>query len=267
MQYIDKTKHIIKEEAHSFLKAYIDSKWKDTKYIGLSYNSLRRNSLKKGKFRKLLLKEQNYYCCYCMRHILETEATLEHIIPNSATTNDAFSAYVSYGQIQPNVFLWDETSMSSIKIIPPPFPHILAYENLVVSCDGFIPTKGLSNCCNNKRGNNEIIPFFYTKDKFTYALNGMIICNAKYNNTISFLALENETLQLFRRCWLNLPVKYDALDVITASSDVGLRQRIIDDMDFERVNISDRTTMSNSLYWDSFMDYFWFYLYKVEKGI
>jgi len=33
-----------------------------------------------------------------------------------------------------------------------PFPHFIAYENLVASCNGYIPDEGKAKCCNNKRG-------------------------------------------------------------------------------------------------------------------
>lgn len=266
MQYIDKTIFGIKNKAHTILKKFIDGQWQDESfaYINLTYEDFDNKSLC-----KLLLSEQNHFCCYCMKHILDNETTLEHIIPNKSKVLNDFEEYKIYGNISANVFFW-ERSMRTNRITPPPFPHILAYENLVASCNGFIPKDGLSKCCNNIRGSKRIIPFFYlvnAKDEFEYDINGMIICDIKYNDSIRFLALEHTTLQLFRRLWLNLPVKYDALDVIDASENEELRNQIVDDMDLNKISISDRTTMKDATYWSSFMNYFWFYLYKKAKGL
>ena len=57
-------------------------------------------------------------------------------------------------------------------------------------------------------------------------LSGAIDCAEKYLNTIKILALEQTTLRLFRRCWLNLSSNYSALDVIDASKDEKLRDKI-----------------------------------------
>jgi hypothetical protein len=143
----------------------------------------------------------------------------------------------------------------------------LAYENLVASCNGSIPNEGLSKCCNNARGEKNIIPLFYiafVKDEVKYDLDGKINYDQKYSQTITNLQLDHQTLQLFRKCWLNLPSNYSALDVIDASTNESLRNNIIDDMDVNRISISDRTTIKNPIYWNTFMNYFWLYLYKIN---
>ncbi|MDR0745157.1 MAG: hypothetical protein LBF17_01520 [Mediterranea sp.] len=267
MKYIDKTIPEIKQKAHELLKKFIDGQWQqdDNRYINLAYKHF-----KNGEFRELLLNEQKHYCCYCMKHILNTETTLEHIIPDKAIYPAIFDQYNSFGDINANVFFWQDNMRTSKINIMPPFPHILAYENLVASCNGHIPKEGYAKCCNRKRGSKNIIPVFYLSNAnmvFEYDINGIIICDEKYNNTISCLDLEHTTLQLFRRCWLNLPSQYDALDVINASTDEELRNQIIDDINISIVSISDRATIRTELYWSSFMNYFWFYLYKLDKGL
>ncbi|MDR1556945.1 MAG: HNH endonuclease [Tannerellaceae bacterium] len=265
MEYIDKTNPNVKQNAHNILKKFIDEQWQNdtNRYVNLAYEYF-----DKVEFCELLLKEQNHYCCYCMKHILNKETTIEHIIPNKAKKESIYSDYKIYGDIESNVFLWQGNMSSKINL--PPFPHILAYENLVASCNGSIPKEGNAKCCNNKRGSEKIIPVFYianAKEEFEYDVSGIIICDKKYYDTISCLALEHQTLQLFRRCWLNLPSRYDALDVIDAGKDKELREQIVDDMDFSKISVRDRETIRTEPYWNSFMNYFWFYLYKQDKGI
>ncbi len=267
MEYINKAIPDIKQKAHKLLKRFIEGQWQQDAncYVNLAYEHFDNKELC-----KLLLNEQNHYCCYCMKHILDTETTLEHIIPNKATNPTIFNQYDPYGDISTNVFFWENSMRVSRLSKMPPFPHILAYENLVASCNGYIPDKGSAKCCNNKRGSKNIIPIFYiaNTNEFKYDVDGKINCDhAKYGNTISHLSLEEPTLQLFRRCWLNLPSQYDALDVIEASEDTSLRDIIIDDMDLSKIDVSDKTTIRNKTYWKTFMNYFWFYLYKIAVGI
>jgi hypothetical protein len=267
MEYIDKTNPDIKKEAYRLLKEFIDGQWqKDaSRYINLAYEHYDIS-----KLRPLLLNEQNHLCCYCMRYISDTDTKIEHIIPNKATDPAIFDKYKLFGDINDKVFLWQD-DMSSTQIIQmPPFPHILAYENLVASCDGSMPEQSSAKCCNIKRGSNEIIPVFYitnAKNEFDYDVNGIIICDSKYYKTIEVLGLEKDTLQRFRRCWLNLPSQYDASDVNDACIDEDLRHKIIDDMDYSRISTSDRGTIFNPTYWNAFAKYFWFYEYKQAKGL
>ncbi|GHT49793.1 hypothetical protein AGMMS49982_03920 [Bacteroidia bacterium] len=265
MQYIDKTKVEIKNQAYDLLSSFIEGQWQeeDCRYVNLTYEDFRNDAL-----RDLLLEEQHHYCCYCMKRILNKETTLEHIVPNKSDDTTLIDKYIPYGEIEDSVFFWERKKTYSTKFVMPPFPHILAYENLVASCNGHIPEGGVGKHCNNARGNQDIIPLFYIEDihkEIVYEPNGTIKCGAEYFPTIKALNLEHATLQLFRRCWLNLPSKYTDRDVEKASKDENLRNEIIDDMDSGHIALSDRTTMQNTVYWSSFVNYFWFYFYKKEN--
>jgi len=267
MEYIDKTNPDIKKEAYRLLKEFIDGQWQCDvgRYVNLTYNNFGNN-----KLRSLLLKEQNHFCCYCMRSISDTDTTLEHIIPNKTTDPAIFNTYNSYGEINANVFFWQDDMNSTQIIQMPPFPHILSYENLVASCKGRLPKNSSVQCCNNKRGEEEIIPVFYitnARNEFNYDVSGIIVCDSKYHKTIEVLGLETNTLQRFRRCWLNLPSQYDASDVNDACIDEDLRHKIIDDMDYSLISTSDRETIFNPTYWKAFTKYFWFYEYKQANGL
>ena len=250
-------------KAHAIINRFIDEQWQadSRQYINLSYEFFSTKELK-----DLLLAEQGYLCCYCMKRLSENESTLEHIIPNKVLSPAIFSDYEKYGEISRNVFFWKE-EMRFSKMNTPPFPHIIAYENLVASCNGYIPEEGKAKCCNNKRGAETIIPLFYVpeaKDEFKYDERGIIVCPEKYFKTINILGLENHTLQLFRRCWLNLPAQYDIKDVCHANKDNSLRIQIVDDMDFSKISLNDRTTIQNPIYWSSFKSYCYFYRHNQE---
>ena len=263
MEYIDKSNPEFKHKAHEIIDEFIDDQWQEdaNQYVNLSYESFDAKELK-----ELLLTQQEHRCCYCMKSLSDIESTLEHIIPQKAAP-ESFSDYESYGEISTNVFFWMK-EMRFSKINTPPFPHILAYENLVASCNGYIPDEGKAKCCNTKRGDEMIIPLFYipeAKDEFQYDEKGIIVCHEKYYDTIHILGLENPTLQLFRRCWLNLPAQYGVNDVCHANINESLREQIVDDMDFARIDLKDRTTIQNPIYWSSFKKYCWFYRYNQEQ--
>ena len=265
MEFIDKSKPEFKDNAHAIIKKFIDEQWQEdaNQYVNLTYESFNSRELK-----DLLLSEQGRRCCYCLKCLSDKESTIEHIIPNKVADPASFSDYDEFGEISTNVFVWMENKRF-VKINTPPFPHIIAYENLVVSCNGYIPYEGNAKCCNNKRGMKTIIPLFYipnVKEEFQYDEKGIIVCHEKYYDTIQILGLENHTLQLFRRCWLNLPANYGIKDVYRANTDGMLRKEIVDDMDFVKVSLSDRTTILNQIYWNTFKNYCYFYRYN-QAGI
>lgn len=65
MQFINKFKY--KRKGHRIIKAFIKDKWNNDiqRYVNLNYNELKRIKA----FKYLLLKEQQGFCCYCMRKI------------------------------------------------------------------------------------------------------------------------------------------------------------------------------------------------------
>ena len=78
MQFINKFKY--KRKGHRIIKAFIKDKWNNDiqRYVNLNYNELKRIKA----FKYLLLKEQQGFCCYCMRKIPFNEVTLEHVMPH-----------------------------------------------------------------------------------------------------------------------------------------------------------------------------------------
>jgi 5-methylcytosine-specific restriction endonuclease McrA len=101
----------------------------------------------------ILLPEQSNRCCYCMRRIVDhsDEASIEHIIPQSTTSNTILSHYFSArsgGLNSANVCLSPDFINNGS--VPPPYPHHVAYHNFVIAC----------RTCNSKRWHLEIDPLF-----------------------------------------------------------------------------------------------------------
>jgi len=86
MQHIDKSVH--REEGNSITLRYLESiKIEDEQRYPVDYNNSFRNLPdKENSYYKqmtdILLVNQRYYCCYCMRRLTgNKDITLEHIIP------------------------------------------------------------------------------------------------------------------------------------------------------------------------------------------
>ena len=75
MQFINKFKY--KRKGHRIIKAFIKDKWNNDiqRYVNLNYNELKRIKA----FKYLLLKEQQGFCCYCMRKIPLNDVAL-HVL-------------------------------------------------------------------------------------------------------------------------------------------------------------------------------------------
>ena len=101
----------------------------------------------------VLLPEQTNRCCYCMRRMDDhtDDASIEHIIPQSTTTNAELAHYItarSGGLNAANVCLSQDFINNGS--VPPPYPHHVAYHNFVVACKR----------CNSARWHQPIAPIF-----------------------------------------------------------------------------------------------------------
>lgn len=101
----------------------------------------------------ILLPEQNYRCCYCMRRINNRldDASIEHIVPQSTTSNGEMAQYFSArsgGLNAANVCLTPDYVRNGA--LAPPYPHHVAYHNFVIACRD----------CNAYRWHKEIEPLF-----------------------------------------------------------------------------------------------------------
>ena len=186
MIYIDKQKY--SKEGIQITSEYLQNCCKDSatgRYVNVCYDkrdgyghSLCRAD--KGVYHKRMIevlhKSQNRYCCYCLRKLkaeskekdLE-KTSIEHIIPRgyTETNKENLEEYQKAPNLDDrNVVLRDDFEKKSPQTIPP-YPHNVAYFNLVASCFGNFPDTVHGNkatCCNLVRKEKFAYPVFYHHD-------------------------------------------------------------------------------------------------------
>lgn len=273
MQFINKYQN--REKGHRIIKSFIKEHWDDDcqKYVNLNYDELKRCK----KFQHLLLNEQQGYCCYCMRKIPPTDVTLEHVIPRNLGGDDEkkkkeFKYYMQFGYLKPRRIYYSPQIPASLKLHTPPYPHSIAYENLVASCNGRIYDGGskcqLHACCNNFRGNEKIIPLFFLpriSQIVQYEKDGALTYDEeKYGASIDLLNLRHPTLFFIRKIWARIVTKdINMSQVKSALEDEKIRQNIIDDLDIPR---ADENKLKLDMYWKLFLEFHWFYYYFTNKS-
>lgn len=203
MQYIDKTKN--EADASKIINELFDDAWSngDNKYIGADYYGL-KNRKYKDRIIPIHLKEQDYFCCYCMRLINETSITLEHVIPQSPS-ND-FNKYLDSVPIFKEKLVLSSEFDYSTKVFTK-FPHDVSYHNLIGACSK----------CNNERGNDFVTPITYDIDilnKIEYEKNGLVsVIDDKIN--IDKLSLNNRSLLVIaRQLWFWLAKTHNNINEI-----------------------------------------------------
>lgn len=271
MRWINKRNKENRKRGHAIVGGFLRRGWnaETDKYINTSYDSLKGER----KIERLLLREQGYHCCYCMRAIsVKYKTTIEHILPRK-TKKDNYNAichYLNSSRFMKRYVRWtDEPPRQKMKV--PPYPHYCAYENLVASCDGSIWDKNqpdiftgsLHNTCNNIRKDKEIIPLFYDSQierKLIYERDGELTYNeTKYGETIGAIKLEHGTLKLIRRAWAQIAnTLFTVDDVKKAVDNDRLRLTILDSM---VIAAADYDFLSRTNIWELLYEYRWFYDY------
>jgi hypothetical protein len=273
MRYIDKD--ICRDEGNHLVNEYLDSCWNDAekRYCNVDYDDFRR----KYRFRltDLFLRNQSNLCCYCMRNLEDGErVTFEHIIPQTAneTTRDYYRSAPNLSEddvVLTSVFAHTENASY------PPYPHTVAYNNLVASCDGVFPDGTSALCCNNRRGDLTAYPVYYdanVSSKIVYSLDGIAIsvdCDPLVSDMIDHTGLNCRILQDIRFVWSQLhEVSEDELT--HCLDDVKNREALLlsvmfkstDRMDY-KLNLIVKFTKDN--YWIKLMNYKFFWEYYKSK--
>ena len=218
MEYIKKTKQ---SEVHSLIDGFLQRhKEKHAgvyqgdlyKYLSADFVPGETKTIK--ALRDVLLNEQGGRCCYCMRRIHELkpeEKSIEHVVVNHPKDENDYKQY--FGR---NSLLDTSEIISSVEFLanqtpPPPYPHSVAYENMLMSCAGHCHLGvGTSFTCNGFRGHDFVYPLplmanvgsevKYLKNGFVYWINE----TDTENPTIERLGLNNDVLKLIRRIWYKL---------------------------------------------------------------
>lgn len=240
MEYIDKNQGI--QQAHTLLSAFLsrcqNGGFSSNDDLYDKMNSDRDPNVPNADttyniLRRQLLQENQGRCCYCMRTIGEGNTTLEHVIPNRIADQAQYDEYQTFYSRED----WQKMVFSRAFLANPrwpfrAFPHTVAYENLIPSCNGkfaknvsddiHAPDDRESKCCNNKRGEEFVIPFVLNQQmvsEFKYKANGYVIWPVvdenirgdarkklleEHHKTINNLNLNCPELVAIRRIWFFL---------------------------------------------------------------
>lgn len=280
MRYIDKNTHL--QAGHDITDRYLDSTCKvddsdeNYYYQNVDYDGSFGKTGAKDAMMRLALGNQENFCCYCMRdlHLQNQRITLEHIIPQSCD-KAKFNLYIGLN-VSPltadNVVrTGDFTSVPNVST--PPRPHTVTFENLVASCDGTFPDKdGTSQCCNHKRGDNEVYPMFYVAtvgDEITYMDDGSMQPSVgcahqmEYRRTIENVRLNCQNLKDIRRLWHLFDCEEFQV-LVSCLDDKNLRNRTLITVLFKQKDLVERdsdilTKFMKDDYWKTFLLYHWFH--------
>ena len=159
----------------------------------------------------VLLPEQQGLCCYCLRRLDKCKKiTVEHLMRNHAADKAELDTYRSRPTALDGIPHSDEYRAGALTSVPP-HPHSIAYQNLVLSCDGDFFKEGTKNsCCNLKRLNKFIPPLPLYSDidlTFVYHADGMAEWTRdpqppeSQKNAVKILKLNNSILKMVRRIW------------------------------------------------------------------
>lgn len=200
--------HLTKDNktAITFVSTFIKGQWLPNNNGGNEYLNIGYDDINKTHYKSFCLAEQENVCCYCSRKIDDrSEIELEHIIPRSVKGNEKLQEYFDYSDIlKQNVVLQEVFRLSKIQQATPPFPHHIAYHNIVASCNGrtFAPSDDFT-CCNRKRENEFIPPLNLMVQCIGYENDGTMVYlpdiqNREYINTLN---LNKQALKNIRRLW------------------------------------------------------------------
>lgn len=215
------------QAAIDYVSIFINGQWQgdSNRYIGIGFDD---GPFNKPTIKGFCLIEQQNVCCYCCREIDNNRHTeLEHIIPRAVNDIATLQQYFNFSNVlSQNIILQNTFSAANTQQATPPFPHHIAYQNIVASCNGKTTnTSEDTTCCNRKRGNEFLPPFNLMVNSIEYLKDGTVFfINDVFNNTyISHLNLNKTLLKNIRRTWF----LFASSDVI---EDLLLQDSSIDDI-------------------------------------
>ncbi len=160
---------------------------------------------------EVLAPEQDGRCCYCMKKLSTCLiTTVEHVMPNHAKDKNELDKY----RAKPTALdglphTADFIAMSPV--VYPPHPHSIAYQNLILSCDGdLFNEKSKPVCCNLKR-QHAFLPPVVLYPNITQTFRYLIDGTAEWTedpeppesrkNVVKVLGLNSSVLKMVRRIW------------------------------------------------------------------
>lgn len=277
MRFIDKTAAGNRVKGLVVIRNMLDSCWNGTNYVNLHYDYVDKTELTNH-----LVAEQGAYCCYCMRrlHISDgrnhkKNVSLEHVVPHNISTENwerDKAKYRCFSTLIKNIVVCPKGKVENPykKFGMPPFPHFLAYDNLVASCNGQTLDENARevphHCCNLRRGNNYVEPLFFYADVEShvyYDSRGHIRCAEEYVSSLGkdgvdiMSAFLNDVRQFWKRI---ADSDYTVAQVCEAEDNDSLRFDIIDDV-FTDDSTGHWLFLTERSKWCIYSDYAWFYDY------
>ncbi len=220
---------------------------------------------KKRLIDQVLLPEQNRVCCYCMRRLDECRiVSVEHIMPNHAKDKAELDSY----RTKPSVLDGIPHSNDFKQQIPisyPPHPHSIAYQNLVLSCDGDLFKENSSAvCCNLRRKHSFLHPFILypnIQQSFVYLTDGTAewkddpesIDSKK--NSIKVLGLNNFVLKTVRRIWFFCNDNGYNPSVINKSELINLMIGELSSQNLSEGEVNMLMNFKKEKYWNLLLQY------------
>lgn len=273
MRYIDKNAK--RTEGRNITDEYLDNECRTTdqvtgniRYMNVDYSGSFTNKGYKNKLLELGMALQNKFCCYCLRKIGRKQfATLEHIIPQSSKTTNS---YDRYNELSEHEIVLTSDFTSADNQTRPPYPHTVAWNNLVVSCNGRFPLDNnvSSHCCNNARSSDFAPPVYYLRDiesRIVFMQDGTMMAGNSdlhddVQSTINAAKLNYPALKEIRRLWYllrNRPYR----EIVECLYDRNLRTQTLYSI-FSMKDLADIRLVckyQKDEYWEVFMKYHLFY--------
>ncbi len=256
--------------AQNYVTEFINKNWLaqndgTSRYQNISYADI-KNPVK--LFRGFFVDEQNSKCCYCCKDIVNDNTTeLEHLIPQAKSNIIEFQPYYEHSYLlQQNVVPQSVFTAATTQQDLPPFPHHIAYHNIVASCNGrtFKSSEELNfTCCNRERGDEFLPPFNLMQDSVGYIEDGTIVFFYDLENRGYFrtLNLDKDILKNIRRLWYLFSKSELTLQEIL-NSEMGLEAKItihaIGNSNTLLDDVKLLETFSNEDLWDIFCKYSYF---------
>lgn len=274
MRYIDKSS--VRAAGTAITEEYIRNHCigNEGRYVNINYENFCSLGYDE-RMKRCLNQVQHNFCCYCMRDMSMNNGvtTLEHIIPQNPKPEDvARYRKLNISALQTGTLSLVKDFIRSETQYMPPYPHNVAYDNFLNSCNGKFPEKvGSSLCCNNKRGNDYAIPLPLYQDveqMVTYCDDGDIMPNYEHSLAsdvaiaLGAYRVKCDNLKTIRRMWfLFRNTDYETL--VKCINDSDLRYKTLMSVLFKDskqavldANIVGKYSKPN--YWKTFISYHWF---------
>lgn len=210
MEFIGKNHSNHQAESHRIIDEYLHEVQADKDLYNRFSDPLSGGAVPKRQMFPLLLQEQSR-CCYCMRRLKDSpiHTSIEHVIPQHVSKED-YERYFTYGaEIDRGMIMHEEDYVHGNRQTPP-YPHTVAYENFVLSCDGIYPNSTSVQSCNSKRGDEFIPPVSFIRDiheKLQYLKNGNVRYTGREDGEIpmvTIIGIDAPILKAIRMIWAYL---------------------------------------------------------------